>query len=296
MAQYPSEIYTPRTMANRPGAVYDVLKTKVIFAEDFNKDRDEIVAIETELGVNPKGAYDDVSARLDSLGAPPPVKATGAEINTGTDDAKFATPKAIADSNLAFLSDIPSVPVKATGAEIDAGSDDAKFATPKALADQTVLLKKSGGILTGEVDLGENAGLVLDAALSADGKYSGITEAGTAGATLVFGDLCYFQAADSRWEKVDANLSAGYNKKLGICVLAAANDGSATKMLLFGKIRADAAFPTLTIGSPVYMSETDGAIVVAQPTTPDVCIRVIGYGNTGDELFFNPSSDYITHI
>lgn len=34
------------------------------------------------------------------------VKATGTEINTGTDDAKFATAKAIADSNLAFLSDI----------------------------------------------------------------------------------------------------------------------------------------------------------------------------------------------
>jgi len=31
----------------------------------------------------------------------PNVKATGAEINTGTDDAKFATPKAIADSDLA---------------------------------------------------------------------------------------------------------------------------------------------------------------------------------------------------
>lgn len=30
-----------------------------------------------------------------------PVKATGAEIDTGTDDAKFATPKAIADSGLA---------------------------------------------------------------------------------------------------------------------------------------------------------------------------------------------------
>jgi hypothetical protein len=30
-----------------------------------------------------------------------PVKATGAEIDTGTDDAKFATPKAIADSSLA---------------------------------------------------------------------------------------------------------------------------------------------------------------------------------------------------
>lgn len=31
---------------------------------------------------------------------PPPVKATGAEINTGTDDAKFTTAKAIADSTI----------------------------------------------------------------------------------------------------------------------------------------------------------------------------------------------------
>jgi hypothetical protein len=35
-------------------------------------------------------------------------KATGAEINTGTDDAKYITAKAITDSNVAFLSDIPA--------------------------------------------------------------------------------------------------------------------------------------------------------------------------------------------
>ena len=34
-----------------------------------------------------------------------PVKATGAEINTGTEDSKFTTPKAIADSNVAFTTD-----------------------------------------------------------------------------------------------------------------------------------------------------------------------------------------------
>jgi hypothetical protein len=148
---------------------------------------------------------------------------------------------------------------------------------------------------TTEIVLGENAPLALDSALSADGKYSGIVEAGTGGATLAFGDLCYFQASDSRWELVDANLSAGYDKKLGICVLACASDGNATKMLLFGKIRADAKFPTMTIGSPVYMSESAGLIVVTQPVTADVCIRKIGFGNTADELYFCPSTDYITH-
>jgi hypothetical protein len=59
-------------------------------------------------------------------------KAVGADINTGTDDEKVVTPKAIADSNVAYLSDLP---VKASGAEVATGTDDAKFATAKALAD-----------------------------------------------------------------------------------------------------------------------------------------------------------------
>lgn len=159
----------------------------------------------------------------------------------------------------------------------------------------TLYLALTGGTLTGDITFGENTALVLDSALSADGKYCGIVEAGTAGAALAFGDLVYFQASDSRWELVDANLSAGYDKKLGICVLAAAADGDATKIMLYGKIRADAVFPTFTIAAPVYMSETAGDVVVTQPTTADVAIRIVGFGNTADELYFNPSNDYMVH-
>ena len=155
MATYPSGIYAPRTMANRAGVSYDVLKTKVIFAEDFNLDRAEITAIETELGTLPKGGFASVKVRLEDIEADVatiPVKATGVEINTGTDDAKFATPKAIADSNIAFLSDIPSVPVKATGVEINTGTDDAKFATPKAIADSNVFRSEKAAQISGLTD------------------------------------------------------------------------------------------------------------------------------------------------
>jgi len=144
-------------------------------------------------------------------------------------------------------------------------------------------------------DLGENT-IILDAALSADGKYSGITEAGTAGAALVFGDLCYLQTSDSRWEKVDANAAATSSNKLGICVLAAAGDASATTMLLYGKIRADSVFPTLTIGAPVFASTTAGAIQTTAPSGAADIIRIIGYGNTADELHFCPSNDYFEHV
>jgi len=67
MAQYPDNIATPRTMENRPGVVYDETKTKRIYAEDFNNDRAEIVAIETEIGTNAKGAYESVRAWLEAL-------------------------------------------------------------------------------------------------------------------------------------------------------------------------------------------------------------------------------------
>lgn len=155
------------------------------------------------------------------------------------------------------------------------------------------ILTTDGGTLTGNLTLGENTSIDLDPAGSADGKYSGIAITGTAGAALTFGQLCYLAAADSRWELTDADASAtGGPVLIGMCVLAAAGDGSATKMLLQGQIRADAQFPALTIGAPVYLGETAGAIQTAIPTGADNVIRVVGFALTADEIYFNPSQDH----
>jgi len=54
MSDYPGSVYSPRTKENRSGVSYDSTKKSVIFAEDISKDDAEIVAIETELGANPK--------------------------------------------------------------------------------------------------------------------------------------------------------------------------------------------------------------------------------------------------
>lgn len=67
MADYPDSIYSPRTIQNKSGVVYDADKKQVIYAEDFELPGDEIVAIENELGINPKGSYANVAERLDSL-------------------------------------------------------------------------------------------------------------------------------------------------------------------------------------------------------------------------------------
>lgn len=55
------------------------------------------------------------------------LKATGAEVNTGTEDAKIVTPKAIADSTIART--------KAAGTDITTGTDDTKYVTSKAIKD-----------------------------------------------------------------------------------------------------------------------------------------------------------------
>lgn len=168
----------------------------------------------------------------------------------------------------------------------------------KAMGD--LKLPLAGGTITGNVTLsganlvlGENTSIDLDPAGSADGKYTGICITGTAGATLAFGDLIYLSVADSRWELADADAAATAGGVLmGMCVLAAASDGDATKILLQGQIRADTAFPALTIGAAVYVGETAGDIQVAIPTGADNVIRVVGFALTADEIYFNPSQDH----
>jgi hypothetical protein len=147
--------------------------------------------------------------------------------------------------------------------------------------------------------LGENARIAYDPAGSADGKYSGTTIAGTAGATLAFGDLIVLDPTDSRWELADANSAAAADGDsrgiIGICVLAAAADGDPTIILLQGVVRADTAFPSLTVNGGVFISETAGDITNTSPATEDAVIRYLGGALTADEIYFNPSGTWITY-
>jgi len=158
----------------------------------------------------------------------------------------------------------------------------------------------TGTVTLPTVALGE-ASLQLNPTLSATGTWSGITETGTAGATLAFGNVCYFDGATSKWKLAKSDVVATSAGLLGMCVLAA-NADAATEMLLIGKIRFT-SFPTLAPGAPNYISAATAGAVVAgaigattnQPAATDNVIRVIGHSKTADVLYFNPSSDYITH-
>lgn len=125
-----------------------------------------------------------------------------------------------------------------------------------------------------------------------DGDYQGITQQGTAGQVLAFGDLIYLDDSDSRWRLADANLGETYDKKLGICLIEADGNGESIKVLIFGTIRADSVFPTFTPGKPVFMSETAGDVSNSKPTTTGAAHRIVGFADTTDQLSFQPDGHF----
>lgn len=165
-------------------------------------------------------------------------------------------------------------------------------------ADTVTGLKTLG--TTGAIKLGsavtDKCEIALNDAALNDETWSGTVLEATAGATLTVGDVCYL-ASSGKWVLNDGILDGtdtGFSKKLGICVLAS-TDTNPTKILLDGLI-ASAAFPAFTVGSPVYLDDTAGDLVVAQPSTTNFAIRIVGYAVSATVLHFSPSNDYIVHI
>lgn len=139
-------------------------------------------------------------------------------------------------------------------------------------------------------------GQVLHTVPSTDGHATGPTTSGfNCGYTSsAVGDLVYLDSS-ATWQKCDANTLALYNGMLGIA-LAVAASGAALLVALPGSFVYATGFPTFTIGSPVYMSETAGAITQTVPTTTDAATRVIGWAIHADKIYFSPSQDYVTHV
>jgi hypothetical protein len=216
---------------------------------------------------------------------------------TSTDNSVYGELYADSSGDLRISSTTGNVRLNNENLFVCSGGSCASTVTGEGnLVVETGITLDGGAIIT----LGENAAIAQDPALSADGKYNGLTRTGTAGTTLAFGDLVYLDPTDSRWELADANAAAGADGDatgiLGMVVQAAAADGSATTILLNGTIRADAAFPAMTVNATMYVSETAGDITDTQPTTTDAVIKIMGFPLTADELYFNPSNEYFTHI
>ncbi len=82
-ASYPGGVYSPRTKSNKFGEVYDASKETLIFAEDIIKLDEEIVAIENELGTEPKGTSTDVAEKIKGFKSQADADADAIQIKDG---------------------------------------------------------------------------------------------------------------------------------------------------------------------------------------------------------------------
>lgn len=231
-------------------------------------------------------------------------------LSAGTGNITFSLPQSIATSSnpqfatleLGAASDTTISRVSAGLIAVE-GITMVDVSTAQTLTNKTltspVLTTPSSFTTGGTITLAENTTVALDPAGSADGKFTGTSITAVAGYAQTYGDLVYLDPTDSRWELCDANSAQGADGDsrgiIGIVVVAGGSDGAACTILLQGVIRADAKFPTFTVNNPIYISETAGAVTQTQPTTTDVVIRIVGFGITTDEMYFNPSPGYITH-
>lgn len=131
---------------------------------------------------------------------------------------------------------------------------------------------------------------------SSDPSATGITtnEFNSGYSSTAIGDLVYLDSS-ATWQKADADASAAtYSSMLGIALSVAAS-AAPVNVLLQGFIYAGTPFPTFTIGAPIFMSATAGAVTQTAPVTTDSATRIIGYAVHADKMYFNPSNDWLTH-
>ncbi len=200
----------------------------------------------------------------------------------------------MADSKLSALVELAVQPAVDDEVYIrdvsEAAAAESKRITITNIMAAAVAAVNAAGVL-----FAENFGYALDTALSADQKWSGIVEAGTAGATLDFGDCIYQVASDAQWELAKADVAATSDGKLGINVsIAQKSVGNAIDVLLWGKVRSDSDYG-FSVRRPVFISAaTAGDLTTTAPTgTTNFVVRIVGYGNTADELFFCPDNSYV---
>jgi hypothetical protein len=110
---------------------------------------------------------------------------------------------------------------------------------------------------------------------------------GTAGETLVSGDLVYFKMSDQRWWKTDADASAtSLEVKLGVSQ-GPASAAAAVNILIGGLAKN---FSGLTAGTAYFVSGTAGAV----SSTRGTFARFVGRAVSTTSMFFDANSDIET--
>jgi hypothetical protein len=119
---------------------------------------------------------------------------------------------------------------------------------------------------------------------------SGEKVAGTAGESVVFGDLVYFKS-DGKWWKTDADAVATAGPvRLALAMGTYAGDGAGVFLL---RGFAELAGWSFTVGAAQYVSCTAGAMTPTPPSGAADIVRLVGYAHDATTLYFCPDTSWV---
>ena len=136
-----------------------------------------------------------------------------------------------------------------------------------------------------------SADMPLEPAINQTGEGIFMT-AINAGTTITAFDCVYLGSAGT-WLLTDADAAS---TSLGLLAIAMQSRTSTqlTKVALPGTIIRNDSWNWATVGAPIYLSVTSGALTQTITTGTNKVVRVVGYALTDDCIYFNPSPNYIT--
>ena len=108
---------------------------------------------------------------------------------------------------------------------------------------------------------------------------------GVANSSVTFGQVYFLNTAGNSWG-VALSSSSNCTRLIALGI-----GTSSSKMLFNGMFKA--ASHGFTIGSPLYIANSNGTLTETAPTTAGHFVRVVAYAISANEIYFNPDNTWI---
>jgi hypothetical protein len=115
----------------------------------------------------------------------------------------------------------------------------------------------------------------------------------SAGETVTIMDLVYL-SSDGTWRLTDADGDSTSTGLLGVSLESKTAGQLMTVATKGAYIRNDSW--NWGAGKTLYVSDTPATFTITQPSGTNDVIRVAGFAISNDEVYFDPSPDYLTHV
>lgn len=138
----------------------------------------------------------------------------------------------------------------------------------------------------------EDKGITLDISL-ADGSWNAILQVGgTAGEDVDYGEVVYLDVNDTKWNLAQGDAEATVAPMTGIVCVAGDEDAAIT-ILIIGSIRADAAFPALTVAAPVFIDPDTAGDVSSTELTTGEYQKALGWSPDANTVVLTGNPDWV---